>query len=206
MMGPGVGNVANWMQRRQCGMSAATLAASSIDSISGRKYPSGKNTSRRPVRCRQPEARCLNKCDCYSRRRSGRCCSDVSHRLATRVSRHRPASVSDSWDWLAGGVTEDGPITLGGKHMWCSRCRPRFTRRSGSAFSGRSFADEVISLAVPWYVRSRLAYTEPSSMRGRVIDLGDYAFAGDGVGILFTPRVGGREQLRGGRGAVSISR
>ena len=177
MMGPGVGNVANvanWMQRRQCGMSAATLVASSIDSISGRKYPSGRNTSRRPVRCRQPEARCL---------KNARLLFEKTRRtLLFRPfpqigdpSVSTPTGVRVGLVGLAGGWCDQRwPMTLGGKHMWPSRCGRRFTRRSGSAFSGRSFADEVISLAVRWYVRSRLAYTEPSSMRGRVIDLGDY--------------------------------
>jgi hypothetical protein len=38
--------------------------------------------------------------------------------------------------------------------------RPRFTRRLSSAFSGRAFPDDVIALAVRWYVRYRLSYVE----------------------------------------------
>jgi hypothetical protein len=38
----------------------------------------------------------------------------------------------------------------------------RFTRRSSSAFYGRNFPDDVIALAVRWYVRYRHSYAEVS--------------------------------------------
>jgi transposase, IS6 family len=49
----------------------------------------------------------------------------------------------------------------------------RFTRRSTSAFSGRAFPDDIIALAVRWYVRYRLSYAEVSEWlaeRGVVVD------------------------------------
>jgi len=36
-------------------------------------------------------------------------------------------------------------------------CRRRFTARSASAFSRHAFPDDVIALAVRWYVRYRLS-------------------------------------------------
>jgi transposase, IS6 family len=54
----------------------------------------------------------------------------------------------------------DGHTRLGGQRWRCNDCRRRFTTRSGSAFSGRGFADEVIALAVRWYVRYRLSYAD----------------------------------------------
>jgi transposase-like protein len=59
-------------------------------------------------------------------------------------------------------VTKDGNTQLGGQRFHCSRCYRRFTRRSSSAFSGRTFADDIIVLAVRWYVRYRLSYVEVS--------------------------------------------
>ena len=38
----------------------------------------------------------------------------------------------------------------------CTMCGRRMTERSGSAFSGYRFPDEVIALAVRWYLRYRL--------------------------------------------------
>ena len=55
---------------------------------------------------------------------------------------------------------KDGQTRLGGQRWRCNDCRRRFTTRSGSAFSGRGFADEVIALAVRWYVRYRLSYAD----------------------------------------------
>jgi transposase-like protein len=49
----------------------------------------------------------------------------------------------------------------------------RFTRRSTSAFSGRAFPDDIIALAVRWYVRYRLSYAKVSEWlaeRGVVVD------------------------------------
>ena len=51
--------------------------------------------------------------------------------------------------------------------------RRRFTRRSTSAFSGRGFPDDIIALAVRWYVRYRLSYAEVSEWlaeRGVLVD------------------------------------
>src|SRR5215207_5811035 len=54
----------------------------------------------------------------------------------------------------------DGQTRLGGQR-WrgppCGRC---FTVRSSSASSRHSVADEVIALAVRWYVRYRLSYAD----------------------------------------------
>jgi transposase, IS6 family len=70
-------------------------------------------------------------------------------------------------------VTKDGNTQLGGQRFHCSRCYRRFTRRSSSAFSGRTFADDIIVLAVRWYVRYRLSYVEVSEWlaeRGVLVD------------------------------------
>ena len=42
----------------------------------------------------------------------------------------------------------------------CRACGRRMTERSGSAFSGYRFPDEVIALAVRWYLRFRLSYAD----------------------------------------------
>ena len=39
-------------------------------------------------------------------------------------------------------------------------CARRFTARSTSAFSHHGFPDDVIALAVRWYVRYRLSYAD----------------------------------------------
>src|ERR687886_1049461 len=70
-------------------------------------------------------------------------------------------------------VTKDGTTPLGGQRFRCRRCGRRFTRRSGSAFSGRAFAYDIIALAVRWYVRYRLSYAEVSEWlaeRGILVD------------------------------------
>src|SRR5919206_2803013 len=70
-------------------------------------------------------------------------------------------------------VTKDGTTPLGGQRFRCSNCQRRFTRRSSSAFSRRVFADDIIALAVRWYVRYRLSYAEVSEWlaeRGIVVD------------------------------------
>src|SRR5215207_4473731 len=54
----------------------------------------------------------------------------------------------------------DGQTRLGGQRWRCKDCRRRFTARSASAFSRRGFTDEVIALAVRWYVRYRLSYAD----------------------------------------------
>src|SRR5918912_1803172 len=70
-------------------------------------------------------------------------------------------------------ATKDGTTPLGGQRFRCRRCGRWFTRRSGSAFSGRAFADDIIALAVRWYVRYRLSYAEVSEWlaeRGILVD------------------------------------
>jgi transposase-like protein len=70
-------------------------------------------------------------------------------------------------------VITDGTTELGGQRFRCCRCRRRFTRRSSSAFSGRGFPDDIIALAVRWYVRYRLSYAEVSEWlaeRGILVD------------------------------------
>jgi transposase-like protein len=57
-------------------------------------------------------------------------------------------------------VTKDGTTELGGQRFRCSPCGRRFTQRSSSAFSGRAFPDDIIAVAVRWYVRYRLSYTD----------------------------------------------
>jgi IS6 family transposase len=60
----------------------------------------------------------------------------------------------------SGATRRDGQTRLGGQRWRCRACRRRFTARSGSAFSKRSSPDEVIALAVRWYVRYRLSYAD----------------------------------------------
>jgi transposase-like protein len=74
----------------------------------------------------------------------------------------------------AGGRTrQDGRTRLAGQRWRCNDCRRRFTARSASACSGRGFADDVIALAVRWYVRYRLSYADLAewlSERGVAVD------------------------------------
>ena len=70
-------------------------------------------------------------------------------------------------------VTKDGTTQFGGQRFRCADCGCRFTRRSISAFSRRAFPDDVIALAVRWYVRYRLSYAEVSEWlaeRGIMVD------------------------------------
>jgi len=70
-------------------------------------------------------------------------------------------------------VIKDGCTPLGGQRFRCGDCGHRFTRRSNSAYTGRFFPDDVISLAVRWYVRYRLSYAEVSEWlaeRGILVD------------------------------------
>src|SRR4030081_355969 len=70
-------------------------------------------------------------------------------------------------------VMKDGTTQLGGQRFRCSRCARRFTRPSDSAFPCREFPDDVIALAVRWYVRYRLSYAEVSEWlaeRGVLVD------------------------------------
>ena len=54
----------------------------------------------------------------------------------------------------------DGYTRLGGQRWCCSRCGRRFTPRSTSAFSHHCFPDDLIALAIRWYVRYRLSYAD----------------------------------------------
>ena len=54
----------------------------------------------------------------------------------------------------------DGSTRLGGQRWRCSRCQRRFTARSTSAFSRCRFSDELVALAIGWYVRFRLSYAD----------------------------------------------
>ena len=55
----------------------------------------------------------------------------------------------------------------------CTGCGRRVTARTGSAFSGYRFPDDVIALAVRWYLRYRLSYVEVAELlaeRGVAVD------------------------------------
>ena len=73
----------------------------------------------------------------------------------------------------AEATRRDGRTRLGGQRRRCPRCRRRFTRRSSSAFSRHAFPDDVIALAVRWYVRYRLSYADVAEWlaeRGLAVD------------------------------------
>ena len=68
---------------------------------------------------------------------------------------------------------KDGQTRLGGQRWRCNDCHRRFTARSTSAFSHHGFPDDVIPLAVRWYVRYRLSYAdvvEWFAERGLIVD------------------------------------
>ena len=68
---------------------------------------------------------------------------------------------------------KDGQTRLGGQRWRCNACGRRFTARSTSAFSRHAFPDDVIALAVRWYVRYRLSYADAVEWfaeRGVVVD------------------------------------
>ena len=46
----------------------------------------------------------------------------------------------------------------------CRACKRRLTARSSSAFSGYRFPDDIIALAVRWYLRFRLPYADISEL------------------------------------------
>ena len=56
--------------------------------------------------------------------------------------------------------TKAGRDRSGRQLSRCLGCGRRLTARTGSAFSGYRFPDEVITLAVRWYLRYRLSYVE----------------------------------------------
>src|SRR4028118_1600387 len=55
---------------------------------------------------------------------------------------------------------KDGQTRFGGQRWRCNDCGRRFTARSTSAFSHHAFPDDVIALAVRWYIRFRLSYAD----------------------------------------------
>ncbi len=68
---------------------------------------------------------------------------------------------------------KDGQTRLGGQRWRCNDCGRRFTARSTSAFSQHAFPDDVIALAVRWYVRYRLSYADVAEWlaeRGLLVD------------------------------------
>ncbi len=56
--------------------------------------------------------------------------------------------------------TKAGRDRQGRQLYRCRMCRRRITTRSGSAFRGYRFPDEIIALAVRWYLRYRLSYMD----------------------------------------------
>ena len=46
----------------------------------------------------------------------------------------------------------------------CRTCRRRLTMRSSSAFSRYRYPDELIALAVRWYLRYRLSYADVAEL------------------------------------------
>ncbi|GAC1384620.1 MAG: hypothetical protein NVSMB42_02950 [Herpetosiphon sp.] len=55
----------------------------------------------------------------------------------------------------------------------CGACGRRLTTRSSSTFSGYRFPDDIIALAVSWYLRFCLSYADPAELlaeRGVQVD------------------------------------
>ena len=55
----------------------------------------------------------------------------------------------------------------------CSTCGRRQTERSASAFAGYRFPDDIIALAVRWYLHYRLPYADVAELlaeRGVYVD------------------------------------
>ena len=57
-------------------------------------------------------------------------------------------------------MRRDGQTRPGGQRWRCASCHRRFTARSVNAFSGRRFSDDVIAVAVRWYVRYQLSHAD----------------------------------------------
>lgn len=69
--------------------------------------------------------------------------------------------------------TKAGRDRQGRQLYRCRTCGRRLTTRSGSAFSGYRFPDEIIALAVRWYLRYRLSYADVGEWlaeRGVIVD------------------------------------
>ncbi len=56
--------------------------------------------------------------------------------------------------------TKAGQDRQGRQVYQCRACNRRVTERSGSAFNGYRFPDDVIALAVRWYLRYKLSYAD----------------------------------------------
>lgn len=62
---------------------------------------------------------------------------------------------------MCGRGVHEGRADRLGRQLWrCQSCGHRLTIRSTSAFSGYRFPDEIIALAVRWYLRFRLSYAD----------------------------------------------
>jgi transposase-like protein len=61
-------------------------------------------------------------------------------------------------------LTKAGRDSEGQQRYRCARCGRRQTRRSGSAFCGYRFPADVIALAVRWYLRYRLPYSDVAEL------------------------------------------
>ena len=103
------------------------------------------------------------------------------------------------------GFTKAGRDRFGRQLSRCTGCGRRVTARTGSAFSGYRFPDDVIALAVRWYLRYRLSYADVAEMlaeRGVAVDsstIYDWVRA-------FTPRfleAARTHRVRVGRGGAS---
>src|SRR5918994_7535115 len=87
------------------------------------------------------------------------CCSRV---YSTVVSgRHRRKRLLMQCIRCGSTATRrDGRTRLGGQRCRCHRCQRRFTARSTSAFARCCFSDELVALAIRWYLRFRLSYAD----------------------------------------------
>ena len=61
-------------------------------------------------------------------------------------------------------MAKAGRDSEGQQRYRCIRCRRRQTRRSASAFCGYRFPDDVIALAVRWYLSYRLPYADVAEL------------------------------------------
>ena len=57
-------------------------------------------------------------------------------------------------------IRKDEQTRLGDQGWRCNGCGRLFIARSASAFSNHNFPDDVITLAVRWYVRYRSSYAD----------------------------------------------
>ncbi len=60
----------------------------------------------------------------------------------------------------SGQFTKAGKDRQARQLFRCGACGRRMTERSWSAFSGYRFPDDIIALAVRWYLRFRLPYAD----------------------------------------------